>query len=206
MSEEKNNVIDIEIEDSEEIENSSPATDEVDVDENSVSMTEELPEQETKEDEQTEESIVSDYMNQVLRAQAELQNYKRRTEQRMQQFRDGATRDLIVKLLPVVDDFDILFDHHQNEDETISIKGVTMIYNKLMSTLLELGLEPIEAAGQAFDPNVHEAIMAEESNEVEEGKILKVWQRGFKHKDSLMRPAKVITAIAKSETGESNGK
>ncbi len=144
------------------------------------------------------------YAEQLLRAQAELQNYKRRTEQRMQQWRESATRDILQKLLPVVDDFDILFEHHQDENETISVQGVKMIYNKLMSALKDLGLTPIEAVGQQFDPNVHEAVMAEESRDCEDGQILKVWQRGFTYNDSLMRPAKVITAKAVRQSGDEN--
>jgi len=66
----------------------------------------------------------------------------------------------------------------------------------MLSSLKEIGLEPIDATGKEFDPHLHEAIMAEESNEVEDGHVLKVWQQGFLFKDQLLRPAKVITAKA----------
>ena len=144
------------------------------------------------------------YYQQLLRVQAEMQNYKRRTEQRLGEWQMNAARDLVQKLLPIVDDFDILFDHHKNENETISVKGVAMIYNKLMSALKEMGLKPIEAAGKPFDPNIHEAIMAEATDDIEEGCIVKVWQKGYTFNDALMRPAKVITAKANISDGKMN--
>ncbi|MBN1479733.1 nucleotide exchange factor GrpE [candidate division KSB1 bacterium] len=140
-----------------------------------------------------------DYYDQYLRMQAELQNYKRRIEQRMQEWRLYAAKEIVSQLLPVIDDFEILFNHHREGTEEICVDGVKMIYNKLLSSLVELGLEPIEAEGKQFDPNLHEAVMAEESDEVEEGRVLKVWQRGFLYKDTLLRPAKVITAKAKKD-------
>lgn len=168
---------------------------------------EEAPESSAVSDEQLDaaDSPSSDsenYYQQLLRVQAEMQNYKRRTEQRQSEWRMNAARDVVQKLLPVVDDFDILFDHHKNENESISVKGVAMIYKKLMSALKDMGLKPIEAAGQPFDPNIHEAVMAEITDKVEEGHVLKVWQKGYTFNDALMRPAKVITA--KKSSGEMN--
>ncbi len=190
MSEEKDNIIEIEIKDKEQ---------------SDAAASKETPAEETV-SEASNEAPEPDYYNQLLRVQAEFQNYKRRTEQRMQEWRANAARDIVTKLLPVMDDFDILFDHHKDDSDSVSIKGVKMIYDKLMSTLMDLGLKPIDAAGQPFDPNVHEAVMAEES-EAEEGQILKVWQRGYTFNDSLLRPAKVITAKSgKSGEGDVNEK
>ena len=204
MSKENDNVIDIEITDSSESEKPDIKDSDISAGNEAVEGTQNSSETSVNKEDRSSGSVAAEYVDQLLRAQAELQNYKRRTEQRMQHWQTNNSRDLVIKLLPVVDDFDILFEHHKDEDETISIKGVTMIYNKLMSTLADLGLEPIEAAGQPFDPNLHEAVMAEESDDFDDGQIVKVWQRGFKFKDSLMRPAKVITAIAKRQSGDSN--
>lgn len=141
----------------------------------------------------------TNYYEQYLRSQAELQNYKRRTEQRMQEWRLHAVKEIISQLLPVIDDFDILFKHHSDGSEEICVDGVKMIYTKLLTRLEELGLESIEAEGEEFNPHLHEAVMAEEADSVEEGHVLKVWQRGFMYKDTLLRPAKVITAKAKKD-------
>ena len=172
---------------------------------------ESLPEhEETIEEESLNESTpepdikAPDYYDQYMRLQAEFQNYKRRSEQRMQEWRLYAAKDIVSQLLPVIDDFDILFNHNQENSDALCVDGVKMIYNKMLSTLQELGLEPIEAIGKEFDPTIHEAVMAEESDEVEEGHILKVWQQGFMYKDTLLRPSKVITAKAKQD-GDSNG-
>ncbi|MBN1560564.1 nucleotide exchange factor GrpE [candidate division KSB1 bacterium] len=138
-----------------------------------------------------------DYLEKYLRLQAEFLNYKRRNEQRMQEWRLYAAKDIVSQILPVIDDFDILFSHSVENSTAICIDGVKMIYNKLLSSLKELGLEPIAAVGQKFDPTIHEAVMAEESEEVEQDHVLRVWQQGFMFKETLLRPAKVITAKQK---------
>lgn len=150
-------------------------------------------------EEKTPDENYPDYYDQYMRVQAEFQNYKRRSEQRMQEWRMYAAKDIVSQLLPVIDDFDILFAHHNDGSEELCVDGVRMIYNKLLSSLKEIGLQPIDATGEAFDPNLHEALMAEETNEVDEGHVLKVWQQGFLFKDQLLRPAKVITAKAKRD-------
>ena len=139
------------------------------------------------------------YYELYLRSQAEFQNYKKRSEQRMQEWRHYAAKDIVTQLLPVIDDFDILFDHNKQNSDTVSFDGVKMIYQKLLSSLKELGLEPIEAMGKMFDPNIHEAVLAEETDQIEEGHVVRVWQQGFMFKDSLLRPAKVIIAKAKQD-------
>ncbi len=152
-----------------------------------------------------EETESPDYYDQFIRLQAEFQNYKRRSEQRMQEWRMYAAKDIVSQFLPVIDDFDILFSHHQDGTEELCVDGVKMIYNKMLLSLKEIGLEPIDAQGQEFDPNLHEAIMAEETDKVQDGHVLRVWQQGFMYKDQLLRPAKVITAKAKQDE-HNNGK
>lgn len=150
-------------------------------------------------DEEEAEEETPDYYDQYMRLQAEFQNYKRRSEQRMQDWRMYAAKDIVSQLLPVIDDFDILFTHHKDGTEELCVDGVKMIYNKMLSAFKEIGLQPMDALGKEFDPNLHEALMAEETDEVEEGHVLKVWQQGFLFKDQLLRPAKVITAKAKQD-------
>jgi molecular chaperone GrpE len=192
MSEKTDNSIEIEIKDQEDLQEQDTQSAKVDegIDDGS------------EEKQESEETL--DYYDQLLRVQAELQNYKRRSEQRMQEWRMYAAKDIISQLLPVIDDFDILFQHHPDGSEKIRVDGVKMIYNKMMAALRSLGLDPIDAEKQEFDPHLHEAMMAEETDQVEEGHVLKVWQRGFMFKDQLLRPAKVITAKAKSD-GENHG-
>jgi molecular chaperone GrpE len=192
------NSIEIEIKDEHDLEqekdNNEGTAQDVNTDENVVELKD--PEEQTGEtDDDVEET--PDYYDQYMRVQAEFQNYKRRSEQRMQEWRMYAAKDIVSQLLPVIDDFDILFAHHQDGTEELCVDGVKMIYNKMLAALVDIGLQPMDAQGQEFDPNLHEALMAEETDEVDEGHVLKVWQQGFLFKDQLLRPAKVITAKAK---------
>lgn len=151
-----------------------------------------------------EGSATGNYYEQLLRTQAELINYKRRTEERLQEWRAQAGRDVLSRLLPIIDDFDIFFTHHGEECPGV-IGGMHMIYTKLMTTLKELGLTVISPEGEMFDPAVHEAVMTEEHEHAEEGRILRVWQKGFYYNDVLLRPARVITAGA-GNRGEADDK
>lgn len=170
--------------------------------ENNQSITEEQVPIDQEEQLQTEDEKENDYLEQLQRLQAEFLNYKKRMEQRMTDHKEYMTRDIVSQLLPVIDDFDILFTHSNDESsDTVSLDGIRMIYNKLLDTLGEMGLEPIEAEGESFDPEYHEAVLTEESDQ-EEGTILKVWQKGFKFRDSLLRPAKVVTAKQKDTTND----
>ncbi len=140
------------------------------------------------------------YLSQLRRVQAEFLNYKRRTEQRMRDYEDTVTSNVLSRLLPVIDDFDIYFQHHKDEyTEDARSDGIQLIYNKLLVVLKEMGLEPIEAEGHPFEPELHEAVLTEETEEVDEGTVLKVWQKGFLFKGRLLRPAKVVTAKAPEE-------
>jgi len=155
---------------------------------------------ESKESGEAQEEI-DNYYDQWLRLKAEFQNYRRRQESKIQQWKEHVESRVVDQFLPVVDDFDILFKHHPLPHEQIDINGVKMIYNKMITILKDMGLEQVET--ETFDPNVHEAVMAEESDQVKEGDILNVWQRGYTFKDKLVRPAKVI--IAKQKSGETDG-
>jgi molecular chaperone GrpE len=139
-----------------------------------------------------------DYYDQLLRTQAEFLNYKRRTEQRMQEWKELAGREILAQLLPVIDDFDILFAHQAETDNRNVLHGVKLIYAKFIATLKDLGLTIIDPAHDEFNPNIHDAVLTEETDSVKEGKIVRVWQKGFFYKDTLLRPAKVITATAKN--------
>jgi len=151
---------------------------------------------------QSKEKKEPDYLQQLKYAQAELQNYRKRTEKRMAEYHQFSQRNLLLKLLPVLDDFDILFSHNNDDEEHVSLEGVRLIQNKLITLLGELGLKSIESEGQIFDPNHHEAVLTEETSDVEEGTIVKVWQQGYMHHDVLLRPAKVVTAKAKVNEAE----
>jgi len=129
----------------------------------------------------------------MLRARAEFDNARRRAERERSEFLQFAAMDLIKELLPVVDDFErALKVETAGRDYA---KGVELIYQRLIETLKKIGLEPIETAGQRFDPNLHQALDRVETEDAEDMSILAEYQRGYNFKGKLLRPAMVKVAV-----------
>jgi len=128
----------------------------------------------------------------LARAQAEFDNARRRAAKEQQDFRDFATVDAIKQLLPVVDNFERAL---QAKSEPADFRaGVELIYKQLQDVLTKLGVRPIAAKGAQFDPHVHEAIEMVETPDAADHEVLEEWQRGYKFKDRLLRPAMVKVA------------
>ena len=131
-------------------------------------------------------------LERLARAQAEFENARRRAAKEQQDFRDFALVDTIKTLLPVVDNFERAL---QSKSEAADFRsGVELIYKQLQDTLNKLGVRPIPAKGQQFDPHVHEAIEMVETSDAADHEVLEEWQRGYKYKDRLLRPAMVRVA------------
>ncbi len=137
----------------------------------------------------------SDFMDRLLRKQAEFENFRRRGEREMQESYGRARADLMGDLLPVLDNFDLAVQHADTASPDVLREGIQLIYRQLMDTLGRLGLEPIEADGQPFDPEFHEAVATEPNEEVPDHTVVGVLQRGFKLGDRLLRPARVKVAV-----------
>ena len=158
----------------------------------------EEPIQSTPKDELDEQAVQSqesaevrkNYLEQLQYLQAEFQNYKRRIDRQRTEWQDDAVRNFIFQLLPVLDDFELYFQHHPADD------GVKMIYEKLVTVLKNAGLERVTTV-TLFDPELHEAIHVEQNEDVPHGHILEVWQPGYYFKEKLLRPAKVKVAEQK---------
>jgi molecular chaperone GrpE len=129
----------------------------------------------------------------LRRTLAEFDNARKRFEQQRSDYLQFAAMDLVKQILPVVDDFERALKV-QTADENYA-KGVELIYQRLAATLKRLGLEPIDTAGQRFDPNVHEAVQRVPTDEVEDQSILEEFQRGYNFKGKLLRPAMVKVAV-----------
>jgi molecular chaperone GrpE len=131
-------------------------------------------------------------LDRLARAQAEFENARRRAAKEQQDFRDFAMADAIKSLLPVVDNFERAL---QSKSETADFRaGVELIYKQLRDVLAKLGVQAISAKGQQFDPHIHEAIEMVETADVADHEVLEEWQRGYKYKDRLLRPAMVRVA------------
>ncbi len=131
-----------------------------------------------------------------LRAQAELQNFRRRKEREVAERIALANESLILELLPVLDDFERAFEAIPEEDREAHaawIEGFELIYRKLQKILENQGLEAIDASGE-FNPEVHEAVTMAPSDEVESGHIVQEYRKGYKLKDKVIRASLVSVA------------
>jgi molecular chaperone GrpE len=134
------------------------------------------------------------------RAQADYTNYKRRAEQEKEEISQFANSILILNLLPVLDDWErALASIPEDQADLGWVEGVRLIERKLRGTLEALGLSPIEAVGQPFDPNLHEAAM---QGKGEEGIVVGELRKGYKFRDRVIRPAKVVVGNGEKEKEE----
>jgi molecular chaperone GrpE len=134
--------------------------------------------------------------NQFQRSLADYANLKLRSERERLNLLKSSNADLICKLLPVIDNFNRAIK--AKDDDTQSI-GISMIYKQLNSILEEEGLKKIEAEGNEFDPNLHDALMMEENDEYKDGTIIEVFEPGYMFKDKLIRTAKVKVSSNKED-------
>jgi molecular chaperone GrpE len=135
----------------------------------------------------------------LLRTAAELENYKKRVTREKQEAAKYVNEPILQKLIPVLDNFEMAFaatGSNQNVSVQSLQTGVNMILTQLKNVLAETGLEPIDAVGQKFDPNIHEALSQQETSEVPEGQVVQQMRRGYKLKDRLLRPAAVVVSKA----------
>jgi molecular chaperone GrpE len=130
-----------------------------------------------------------DYLDSWKRAQADFVNYKRRTEQERLEIGKYANSELILSLLPVLDDFERAFESiPPRVAKTAWVDGIRLVERKLRATLAAQGLTAIKTEGETFDPNQHEAVMHSKG---EDGKVVLELQKGYKLFDKILRPSKV---------------
>jgi molecular chaperone GrpE len=131
----------------------------------------------------------------LLRKTAEFDNYRKRTERERREHADQSVVDLLLDLLLVVDDFDRALTVERG-DAAAYRRGVELIHAKLHDLLRKQGIKPIEALGADFDPNIHQAVVQEESPAHREGEVIGEMRRGYMKGDRLLRPAMVKVAKA----------
>ena len=135
----------------------------------------------------------ADLQDRLLRARAEFDNARRRGERERSEYLQFAAMDSVKDVLPVLDDFERALKVETADRDYA--KGVELIYQRLFETLKKMGLEPIETAGQAFDPNLHQAVERVETDEAEDHTVVGEFQRGYNFKGKLLRPAMVRVAV-----------
>lgn len=136
-----------------------------------------------------------DYLDQLIRSRADYANYKRRAEQEKQELVRRGNANLIVQLLPVLDDFERAFQSLPSGLEKLTwLDGIALVYHKLQRILEKEGLQPIQVNGRKFDPTEHEAIGYEECDDLDDGMIVAEVQKGYKLGDRVLRPTLVRVA------------
>lgn len=134
----------------------------------------------------------SEFKDSWMRSQAEFQNYRKRVESRNEEFRRDTKGDIIKKVLPVLDDMERALQNRPADDAWAS--GIELVARKFQNILEMEGVKKIEAAGAEFDPNFHEAISHEPSEDVESGHVIEVVQNGYMLGERVIRPAMVRVA------------
>jgi molecular chaperone GrpE len=131
-------------------------------------------------------------LDRLARAQAEFENARRRSAKEQQEYRDFALTDAVKTLLPVMDSFERALQVKSDSNEFRN--GIELIYKQLQDALAKLGVRPILAKGEPFDPQYHEAIEMVETSDAPDHHVIEELQRGYKLKDRLLRPAMVKVA------------
>lgn len=139
--------------------------------------------------------------DQLLRARAEFENFRRRAEREKADFFRYALADAFRELIPVLDSFERAMAVNSGAPEDFR-QGIDMIQRQLSDTLTRSGLETIEPLGEPFDPKFHEAIARLETGDVEPNRVTDVLQKGYMLHDRLIRPAMVRVSVAPSESRE----
>jgi molecular chaperone GrpE len=135
------------------------------------------------------------YLDHLRRLQAEFENYRRRVQRESEQLRNLAAEGVIAALLPVIDNMYRACSAAERHDEGQVVEGVERVTGQLVALLGSQGLEELPVGpGDAFDPTIHEAVMAQPTADHEEGTIVSVLERGYTLHDKLLRPARVIVA------------
>jgi molecular chaperone GrpE len=131
----------------------------------------------------------------ALRSQADFENYKKRSSREKEEAIKYANSSLLERLVSIIDNFELGLAAAKEQGEQFPIySGMILVQKQLNDLLAENGLQPIEAEGKKFDPNVHEAIAHEPSDQVPEEIVLRQTRRGYRFKDRLLRPAKVVVS------------
>ncbi len=153
------------------------------------------------------ENELAELKDKLLRRAAEFENYKRRTENDQLNLLKYAAESFIIKLLPIVDDFERSLQHMEGSKDIESVQqGVKMIYDKLMKTLDEQGVKKIESVGEPFNVEFHEALLQRKADKVAPHTVLDEVEKGYMYKDRVIRHAKVIVSedTEENSTGSDN--
>ena len=148
-----------------------------------------------KEKKDKKDDKIEELTDRVRRQMAEFDNFRKRTEKEKTQMFETGAKSIVEKILPVVDNFERgLAAVTEEEKGSPFVEGMEKIYKQMMTMLEEAGVKPIEAVGQEFDPNLHNAVMHIEDEEFGENIIAEEFQKGYTYRDSVVRHSMVKVA------------
>lgn len=167
---------------------------------------EEASEQVTPEDElaQAKDEASANH-ERYLRAAAELENFRKRTVKMRADTRDETLRDVLAQVAPMLDNMRRALGQDVADGEAFK-QGVELIFTQFQDILKGYGVEEIEAVGQPFDPNVHEAMLEVESKELPAGIVIEEMEKGYRLRERVMRPARVVVSKGAAEHDGAEGK
>ena len=152
-----------------------------------------LFEKKNKKDKKDEQ--IADLTDKLTRQMAEFDNYRKRTEKEKSAMYEIGAKDIVEKILPVVDNFERGLQSVAEENkEDPFVQGMDKIYKQLMTTLEGIGVKPIEAVGQEFNPDFHNAVMHIEDEEAGENVVVEEFQKGYMYRESVVRHSMVKVA------------
>jgi molecular chaperone GrpE len=137
-----------------------------------------------------------DLYDRLLRKQAELDNFRKRTEREKEELSKQATADLIRSLLPALDSFERALKHRDPKIPREYYQGIELIHRDVLDILVRAGLDPLDTKGKLFDPHLHQAVESVESDRHRDQEVVEELQRGYKLRQRLLRPAVVKVAVA----------
>ena len=144
-----------------------------------------------KEKKDPRDERIAELEDRVKRQMAEFENFRKRTDKEKSQMFDMGAKSVVEKILPVIDNFERGLENVPEGCNEAFVSGMQMIYKQMTDELDKRGVKPIEAVGQPFDPNIHNAVMQTESDEYESGTVAQELQKGYMYHDTLVRPSMV---------------
>lgn len=145
-----------------------------------------------KEKKDKKDEKIEELNDRLIRQIAEFDNFRKRTEKEKSQMFEIGAKDIIEKILPVVDNFERgLATVPEAEKESAFVQGIELVYKQLMKALEDAGVKPIEAVGKEFDPNFHNAVMHAEDENFGENIVAEEFQKGYMYRDSVVRHSMV---------------
>jgi len=138
------------------------------------------------------QQLLDEKENKILRVQADFENYKRRARTEVETVQKYRSQHVVSDLLPALDNFERALGIDPDNEQTKSLlEGMQMVYRQLVEALKNEGVEPIEAGGKEFDPNLHQAVMQVEDENYDSNIVVEELQKGYKLKDRVIRPSMV---------------